>query len=538
MNKLFPLTKIYLKQTFGRFLYGEKARRRGLTTTIVLLIAIVAVVEWAVYTMVRQFADSMSGIGLANFVLTYGFLISAIFSIFTMVYELPSLFYKSKDYEMLASLPIKSFVVVSAKFISGFVTTFFYSLIFTLPTIVVYFMYVPVTAMGVIFAIFSLVFSSMFVMFVSSVLGFIVNLITSKMKHKTVFTTIFMFLFLALVMGLSMASGMGSIANMFGDGEAPLWLKIVFPYIYFIQMAIDGANAVYFIYFILINLAYLLLAIAVVSGTYKKINSNLLTTRTRVSKKPLTFKKSSVGKALFKKETRSFFGSTVWSLNTIVGPIMVIIIAVVFGAISDSSVSSPELTSEEVLVLQNIFKGMFLVISAMFSGMVVTTCVSISMEGKNIQILKQLPVSFKQVATSKILFSVIIEYPAVAVANIIYLCFVPFDIFYTLLLFIVPLVSILAFSVLGLVINLRFPKLEWRSETEAVKQSMSLFVSMFSDLFIGAIPLIIYFAFGETFASLLVWVFSLVVLGWFVLWLVVSLILLKKLGKKYYDNLC
>ena len=97
MSSLWSLTKIQLKQLFGRYVYGEKAKKRGLATTIILLALIVAVVWWAMATMNIQFAEQAAVIGRQNFILTYGFLISTIFSVFTMIYEVPALFYKSKD---------------------------------------------------------------------------------------------------------------------------------------------------------------------------------------------------------------------------------------------------------------------------------------------------------------------------------------------------------------------------------------------------------------------------------------------------------
>lgn len=537
MSSLWSLTKIQLKQLFGRYVYGEKAKKRGLATTIILLALIVAVVWWAMATMNIQFAEQAAATGRQNFILTYGFLISTIFSVFTMIYEVPALFYKSKDYEMLASLPIKNTTVVTAKFITGYVTTLFYNLLFLLPAVVVYFVYSGVSLTGIIFAIFAVIFSPMFVLLVSSILGFVVNLITSKLKHKNVLSTIIMLLFLVAIFGISMANGSGELINIFVGGEIPLAIKIIFPFIYFIQLAIDTGNFLYFLYFVLISLAYLFLSIAVVTVLYKKINSNLISTKTSVRKKPITFKKSSKGLALLKKETKSFFGSTLWTINTIMGPILVVVIAVVFGILTNSSAKEAINLGEDATLVYGTFKMMYFIFVPLIAGMVVSTCASISMEGSRIQILKQLPISFSSVAISKILFSVLLELPFVFVANIIYLCFVPFDIIFVILLFVVSAISILAFSVLGLVINLRFPKLNWKSEAEAVKQSLSLFVSMFVDMIVSAVPMAIFFAVPTLATSVGIVGFELIILAWFVLLLAISLVLIKFFGEKYYNKL-
>ena len=105
------------------------------------------------------------------------------------------------------------------------------------------------------------------------------------------------------------------------------------------------------------------------------------------------------------------------------------------------------------------------------------------------------------------------------------------------MLFVVSAISILAFSVLGLVINLRFPKLNWKSEAEAVKQSLSLFVSMFVDMIVSAVPMAIFFAVPTLATSVGIVGFELIILAWFVLLLAISLILIKFFGEKYYNKL-
>ena len=538
MSNLFDLTKIYLKQIFSRYLYGEKAKRRGLLKTILLLIFIVAVIEYSISTMIYTTAEQLNKVNLSQFIIVYGLIVSALFSIFIMAYEMPAHFYNAKDYENLASLPINTWVVVSAKFLSGFLTALLYSLLFTLPTFVIYFVFNSITFGGVVYAILSLIFIPMFVMFVSCVIGFIINIITSKMKNKTVVNTIFMFLFLAGIFALSFSGGSGDGALMFSNGQVPLTIKILTPYIYFIFNAIYLNSFLYFVFFVLVNLAYLVLAIFVVTLTYKKINSNMLISKVKISKKPISFNTESVPKTLLKKESKSFFGSTVWSINALIGPIMVVVFSIIFGIVLINLKNDPNISSADFNVSLKMFMGMYIAFISMFSGLNVTTCVSISMEGQKIQILKQLPISFSQVAFSKILFSCLIELPFVYVANIIFLCFIPFNWAYALLIFVCPIVSVMAFSILGLLINLKYPKLNWNSEAEAVKQSVSVFVSLFSDMFIGAIPLAIFGSLFVTFfASLPVAYFVLMLLAWFVLWLVVAIVLMRCYGKKLYKKL-
>lgn len=541
MNNLLTLTKIYIKQIFGRYLYGEKAKKRGLYKTVLLILALTALIEYSIASMIYMFAKQLEELNLQQFVLIYGLIISALFSIFIVSYEIPSHFYKAKDYENLASLPIQSWVVVSAKFLSGFLTALIYSLLFSLPTYVIYFMFNSVTVGGIIYALISLIFVPMFVMFISCIIGFIINYFSSKFKSKSIVNTILMFVFLGAIMAFSFSSSAGVLTNLFSSGECPLTIKIITPYIYFIFNAIYLNSFVYFLFFILINLAYFSLSILIVSLTYKKINSNMLISKSKVSNKPLNYEPKSQLKTLFNKEAKGFFGSSMWTLNGLVGPIMTIVFAIMFGVLLLESVEQLKMASSDdftISITTSMFKIMYLGFTSVMVGTSVSTCTTISMEGKKFAILKQLPLSFKQIATAKILFSCAITLPFVFIGNIIFACFIPFDALFLLISFILPIISVLTFSVLGLVINLKYPKLNWNNEAEAVKQSLSLFVSMFSDMGIGAIPLVIYFALYETlFATLPLILTSLIFIVWFLIWLIVSLILLKNKGEKLYNKI-
>ena len=57
--------------------------------------------------------------------------------------------------------------------------------------------------------------------------------------------------------------------------------------------------------------------------------------------------------------------------------------------------------------------------------------------------------------------------------------------------FLIPIAYIFAFGVFGLWLNIRMPRLDWQSEAEAVKQSGSVMVSIFTGMGVAAIPAIV-----------------------------------------------
>ena len=85
--------------------------------------------------------------------------------------------------------------------------------------------------------------------------------------------------------------------------------------------------------------------------------------------------------------------------------------------------------------------------------------------------------------------------------------------------------------------NLKMPRLKWSSETQAVKQGGSLIVTMIVNMIVSFLPLILYFVFGSSIASMglvlymgILFVFNLVLL-------IVLLVLLFTIGKRLYAKI-
>lgn len=114
-----------------------------------------------------------------------------------------------------------------------------------------------------------------------------------------------------------------------------------------------------------------------------------------------------------------------------------------------------------------------------------TSCVSISIEGKNLWILKSLPVDEIDILKSKILLNILLTIPISVICFLVIGIKLEFEIIIVVMLLII-LLSIFS-SILGLFINLLYPKLEFTSDVQVVKQSASVIITMISNLLYVAI---------------------------------------------------
>ena len=121
-----------------------------------------------------------------------------------------------------------------------------------------------------------------------------------------------------------------------------------------------------------------------------------------------------------------------------------------------------------------------------------TTSCAISMEGKQIWIAKTLPVSAKKWLFAKLLMNLVLVGPslllAVTLLSIAYRSMM--DAVDVLGVVMMPIAALLFTTVFGLYVNAKMPRLDWKSDTEVVKQS-------------GAVLLMVLVGFGLVAVSVL-----------------------------------
>ena len=181
------------------------------------------------------------------------------------------------------------------------------------------------------------------------------------------------------------------------------------------------------------------------------------------------------------------------------------------------------------VILPKIYYGFIVFASCMTS----ITSSMISLEGKSFNITKSLPVAPEKILLAKVLASNIISIPIVLISDVIF--FVAFKVNITDIVFnllasvIMPTVT----ALIGILMNLTYPKMDATSDTEVVKQSMSSALSIFIGMFLGILSIVIIIIGSKInlnlFIILELLVFSLII---FVLWKI-----LKKYGIKKFREI-
>ena len=242
-------------------------------------------------------------------------------------------------------------------------------------------------------------------------------------------------------------------------------------------------NIIDLLIFIGINIVLLISTILILSKFYFKINSRLkkVTTTEKVNINRLTIKKKAITHSLIKKEFSTFFNTPVFIINAGFGLVLFIVVAIGISIKFNDFV--PILTDKDKfniakdIIYNNLSLLVFLLI-AMAGFMTSITNSVISLEGKNINIVKSLPIKTKTILMSKIYSSLIITTPPILIGDIILFTRFKMNIIEICLLLVLSILIPLISHFVGLIVNLKYPKLDWENTAEVVKQSTSSFVSV------------------------------------------------------------
>lgn len=526
MKNILNLTNIYFKETLLNTFHFTKKKKRS--QLVILFVFIAILISLCLGYTFYEYGDILNNFGDPKNILLIGLVTSLFMIVLISMNDTQGYFYKSNDFEMISSLPIKTYQAITARYLSAYLITLIYTSLVVIPAFVVYFIYCGITAFGIIMGLLSLFFLPTFSQLIGCLLSWIINSISSKMKNKNMARTIFSVI-VAIILAILIYIANTDVLSTIFSKEPALWIKIVFAHIFFLQKSIVLNSFAHFLLFLLLALAYATISILMVSLGYKKINTSLNSNRVKKSNKPLVYKKTGLCANLLKKEVSTFFNNPVYCMNGIMGPIMTIVISVICITIYKQNAMYGDIAIKIFIAIQMFSLGMVV-------GIAPTSAVSLSLEGNKFQVLKSLPVPYRSVVTSKILFNIILSIPPVIVADILFACFVPIgaNMFFVILTY--HIIAVLVCSIFGMLLNLKFPKLKWSSEQQAVKQGASMLITMFVDMIVAVAPMILYFAFMKKIINHTLY-YLLGVIGIYVVVLIVLLALIATTGKKLYNKI-
>jgi len=421
-------------------------------------------------------------------------------TIFTTIYKSSGILFGFRDYDLLMALPVKTSDIIGSRIIMINIINIFFTLIIMIPAGIVYSIKTSPEFSFYVFYIITLCFIPLVPIILASIVGYIISFVSSKFKHTNLVNLI---LSMALIIGI-MAMSYYSNSNEFDliniKSIVMTKLKLYYPLATFYHDAVINYNIVSFFLFITISTGIFIFFVLIIAYKFKSINSSLSSSNIDSNYKMIELKKSPQFIALYKKEMKRYFSSTIYVLNTAFGVVFMTFISIgilVFGIDKMGSLL-------EIPNLNDMINKFAPIVLSIFTVSSCTSCCSISLEGKNVWLPKTLPINVLKIFLSKIAVNLTVLIPPIIINSILLSSVLRFNIVETFFMLIVPINYAFFISISGLAINLNLPNLQWISEVTVIKQSASVLVTMIFGLLSIAIPIVLILKLPEINAYLII----------------------------------
>lgn len=454
----------------------SRKKNKNSTGTVILFVILylylIAVIGGVMCLTFYTLAEAYHAMGLDWLYFSMAGLMGLSMAVIGSVFTTQSQLYDAKDNHMLLSMPIPPRLILFSRILPLLALNLLFAGIVMIPAIVMYAVFVKFSLLGIVLQILALLAVCILAQAIACLFGWFLHLLLSRM-NKSLVSVLYLIVFLGLYFAIySRAGNILQALALNGEALAGTIKSWVWP-LYAMGHGCLG-SAVYLIGFVLICAAAFGLVYWILSATFLR-TATASRSRKRRKLDMDTARVSSPIRAIVIKEWRKFLGCPVYLTNMGMGVFLTAALPVAGLIFRDTIL---QVLTEMVFLSPAIP----LIICAMLAFTVSTACVStpsVSLEGKNLWILKSLPVLPGDILKGKLYFHCLMTVPVSALAGLIlaitFGCSLP-DV---LLSALIPGLLSLFSGLWGLWAGLQWAKLDYISEAYPCKQSVSVVVSMF-----------------------------------------------------------
>lgn len=507
MNKTLVLLRLHLSDLWGinRLRHSEDRRgRRRLIGAAILSVFLIPI--FLLYIVGA--AVGLAMLRLASYIPSVMALLSALIIVFTTFTKASDLLFGGNDQDILMALPVSGRAILASRILTIYIHQLPFFLLIMLPSLIVYAIFTHPYPYFYILALPLTLLFPLIPIIIAAIVGALLTWVGSHFRHKSLATAVLsMLLFTALILGPTFLTY--RVSDVLQSSDLPeisdtlaVFLQTftnIYPPSVWYADALVG-NMVSSICFLLTSVFAFTLFLLILDHYGVALREAVVSkahTGRRVC--DADFRVSSVVRALYKKELKRLFSSSIYLVNTATGGLLVMIFSVLFFFVPVDTL----FTSFGVLSSSS---GTFItaVVAIFFSfplAIMSTTSASISLEGRNVWILQTLPVSTSMILHVKSAVDLTVKLPCIIVAATLATIGLQLPFSACLAFLFVPAIYSLFSSQMGLLMDIRKPNYTWTNETQVVKQGISVLLTMLAGMAVIALPAIALFVLGTQYAA-------------------------------------
>ncbi len=483
MGKLTSLLKASMSEGMSLFAFGNR-NKNGKKAGPALPIFLAFFIAFAVWGYANMLLDSLAEVGMGFVMLTLFALITAILTLVEGVYKSGSLLFNCRDDNLMFALPIKKSTVLFVRVFKFYLFEVLYNALFLAPAMLAYAMRIEVDFTFYLSSALALLFLPVIPVVISCIVGGVTSSISSHFKMKNlvqiVVTTVVLLGVLYVVGNLDTA--LAKIAeNATSINE--VITKLYYPAGAYVSMVTDF-NVLTLAIFTLVNVGIFAVTVLILGKVYFKINSRAKTVKTSTHRGVVKIQKRSVVMAIVRKELKKFIDTPVFVINAGFGLVLFVVGTIVLsvnfeglsGILKNYGVEESFDLSEMVKQYAPAVLFGLLCMATLMSS--ITSSV-ISLEGRAYNILKSIPVKPITILMSKVSAAVAVMLPFILLGDIIMFLNFEFSVLEMLMILLASVILSFVAEMIGIAVNLKYPKMNASSDAEVVKQSSSAMVATF-----------------------------------------------------------
>ena len=477
---LKALIKVQLQSMFSRGLLrnrrsSKKPRNPLLSRLMIVLLALYILASLGISLGVtfHNMLTSFKPLNLLWMYFAVAGIAAFLFSVIGSIYLAQASLFSAQDNDLLLSMPIPPAKILIARSVALYLIALSVQAVVLLPALIVYLVFAGFSLPVLVMALIAGLLLPLPTLALSILLGWLLALISARLRRKNLVVVLLSIAALAAYF-VGYSRLIAAMEELMQRGhQIAQAVKGAIPPAYHYGLVLAEGKLQSLLLFALFCILPFALVMALVAANYRQV----LTTRRgapRIAYKGGGLKANSLMQALTIKEVRRFFASPIYMLNA--GISLLFMLGLPIYLAIDKNVLS--MLQQELHLLAPFLGPVAVGLLSIMAGSVFISSISISMEGKALWLIQSLPVLPIQALLAKAAAHVLISLPFVLAAGIIMGLAFRLEVFLFASCLLLPLLFTVFSALMGLHLNLRFPKLNWRNETEPVKQSMSPFLAM------------------------------------------------------------
>ena len=499
MHKIWVLTKIMLKGGGS----SDNTKKKSRLWIALLLLFAFGSFAFSVMFMTFGLYDLLSTMGSADAILPLAFGATSLVIFFFGVFYVVSVMYHANDVQIMLGLPLRPYEILGAKLTTLIVYEYIFESFILLPMLVAYGIKSGADILFIVYSAVLFALLPIIALVMAAIIVMLVMRFTRFGKNKQVFNFVGGILALGLAIGFNIAI-QGSVSNMSADqiialttGQSSLTVLLgrIFPGIGFAADALINSASLAGLWNLLLFVVCAAAAVALFLGFGQLLYFKGLAgvTEAAAKRKSLSSQEldkstasTPVARAYVVKELRLLVRSPIAFLNCVlinfIWPVLIIIMLIGGGQLETLK---PYIETMDSGLLIAILVGF----SAFISSANAITSTAISREGRTLYFTKYIPVSMSKQLTAKAMSGILLSGVGVLFMSVAAVV-LGAGIITAVIAFVLGIVTAVASSFAGLLIDAARPKLSWMNEQQAIKQNMNVMLHMLLGVLFAAVIIV------------------------------------------------